>query len=930
MNERMIIGARVAVGLAILLFGLPTDALIQGKITGYVLDGMTGQPVRAAAITIEGTEDDGASDVKGLFRMNLAPGSYTLVVSKEGYETRRVTEVLITEGELTNISAVLLPLSGSNPARDGQATFQEEVTVTAEASSASETALLVERKAAAQISDSIGTEEIGKNTGSDAAGALKRVTGISLQDNKYVYIRGLGDRYSNTTLNGSKMPSTEFEKKVVPLDLFPADLLDKITVSKSYTVDKPGDFVAGFVELVTKNFPDQQAASIGFSLGLNSVTTGEPYLEYGSGLGFSGSGGQALPATVPAAPLVRFSPFSGSGFTSDELEAIGEDLIGVWSPTQRSSAPFESNLRGNYGNSGERLGFVLSANYENGFATRDEESNIYAADGQGGVTPLNTYTIDTTTEKVRQAITGNLSYRLGDNHHLNLRSIFTSLSEAESRFQEGFFSDIFNEIEDFRVSFQEQEVFNVQLAGDHYFGGSGAGGLLEWSGSFSNATTDENRREVIYEELNGEFVLTDNGQSGFMYFNDLQDDVVDGKVHWTSFLNRGTYVGSVKAGLAYTNNERAFAGRRLRYAHRSTFGIDLTLSPEELFSEDLIKPRGFEIQEITRATDFYRGDHQISAAYAQGDFAWGKWRIVGGLRVEDSDQEVITLNRFEQGTPLQATVIEDTNVLPAVNLTYQLSPAANLRFSASQTVNRPEYRELAPFRFTHLVGGFAVTGNPGLQQAEITSLDARWEWFPSSGEVVAASVFYKDFERPIENVLVAGASLLETYANAESARNLGAELEARRNLGSLIGFLEGVTVILNYTFVDSEISLDPNQTTFTNAQRALVGQPDNVLNAIVEWTRPESGSLVRLLVNFTDDKVARGGGFGQPDVFEEARTTVDLVYRQDLDFLLKGLSLKLSASNLFDEPWEWTQGGEIFRRFDPGTSIKLSASYRIF
>jgi outer membrane receptor protein involved in Fe transport len=152
----------------------------------------------------------------------------------------------------------------------------------------------------------------------------------------------------------------------------------------------------------------------------------------------------------------------------------------------------------------------------------------------------------------------------------------------------------------------------------------------------------------------------------------------------------------------------------------------------------------------------------------------------------------------------------------------------------------------------------------------------------------------------------------------------------RRNLGSLTDLLEDFTVVLNYTFVDSQISIDPNETVFTNPERPLVGQPDNVMNAILEWTRLESGSLVRLLVNFTDDKIARGGGFGQPDVLEEARTTVDLVYRQDLDFWLKGLSLKLSASNLFNEEWEWTQGGEIFRRFDPGRSISLSASFNVF
>ncbi|HEX9734179.1 MAG TPA: TonB-dependent receptor [Thermoanaerobaculia bacterium] len=891
------------------------------RVTGVVLNAVTGQPVRGAALEFEGTETAATSDLDGLILVELPAGSYTVVVTKEGFKPQKVTRVGVTAGG-GNFAVALEPAGG-----DDGSVVSEEITVTAEAALATEEALLTERKNAVQISDSIGAQEISKTTGSDAAGVMQRVTGISLQDSKYVYVRGLGDRYSNTTLNGAKLPSTEFEKKVVPFDLFPTGLIEKITVSKSYTADKPGDFAAGFVELSTIDYPARRTGKIEIGGGWNSVTTGEELFEYDGGLSFSGGGGQALPSTVPDVPLVRRSPVTGAGFTEDELEAIGESIGGVWLPDREGSAPFDRGFKASYGQSAGNLGFVVSANYEHDWETRtDEAVNFYAALGEGEVTLTDNYLLDTTDDRVRQALAGNLSYRFGTNHHLQLKSVYTTLANAESRVQEGFFSDVANDVRDYRVTYQDQEVTSFQLAGDHYFTGGGAGSLFEWKLTSSEATTEENRRQVLYEEIRTDvYRLTDNAQSGFLYFNDLEDQLDDAQLHWTKFFDGGKASGSLKAGAAYTQNDREFVGRRLRFFQRGSFGVDLTLTPEELFVPDFIGPTGFEIQEVTRPTDTYLGDHEIRAGYLQGDVAWRKWRLVIGARVEDSNQEVTTFDRNNPDNPPIVSVIDDADVLPALNLVYALNGHANLRFSASRTVNRPEFRELAPFQFTHVVGGFAVTGNPDLVRAEITSYDARWEWFPSAGDVIAASLFYKDFQDPIENVLLAGAEFLETYQNVEKARNYGFELELRRGLGALAKALDDWSVVFNYAFVDSRITIDPSISPLTNAERALVGQPDNVFNAILEWSRPESGSLVRLLYNFTDDKVARAGGFGQPDVIEDARGTFDLVWGQALR---RGFEFKLSGSNLFAEERLWSQGGEVFRLYDPGRSLSFSIAYK--
>lgn len=921
-------GRALALAAAVLVAASPAAAQ-DGRVVGAVLNGLTGQPVPGARVAVVETGAAVTTDPDGLYRLDLPPGRHTLTVTKADLVAQRVA-VDVAAGGSTDLSLVLMPAAGSAAETDA-ATFGEEITVAAEAETATEAAILAERRRAGQISDLIGSHEMAKTTGGDAAGVLKRVTGISLQDDRYVYVRGLGDRYSNTLLNGSKVPSTELERKVVPLDLFPVDLLDKVRVAKSYSVDKPGDFAAGFVELETLQFPTRRTASVGVSMSQDSVATGQPYLTFGGGLGFFGGGGQPLPGSIPDADLVRFSPFTGEGFTPAELEAFGEQLVGVWQPTGED-APLNRGYELAYGDTLGRLGLVISASYDHDFDSRAEATNIFSATAGGGVTPQSTYDVDLGEERVRQSALANFAYRLSADHNLRLRTLYTNLSSAEGRFLEGFYGDFASDVRDHRVSHQEQEVINLQLSGEHYLAGISPGGsTIEWQAATSTAETAENRRQAIYRELTeGVFRLTPDAQSGFLYFNDMSDDLVDGGVHWTSFLTSGRLNGALEAGLAYTTQERAFDGRRLRFFHRNVRNLDLSLPPDRLFVPENIGPNGFEIEEITRPTDRYDGTHDVAGAYAQADLGWGRWRLIGGLRFEDSRIELVTLDRNDPSLAEVATELDETEVLPALSVVYQLGSAMNLRAAYSRTVNRPELRELAPFKFTHVVGGYSVTGNPDLVSADITSVDLRWEWFPSAAEVVAVSAFYKDFDRPIESVVIGAAELLETYENAESARNYGIEIEMRRELGTLWAALAPFTVVLNGTWVDSEIEIDPQATILTNPTRALAGQPEVVGNLAVEWSRPGWGTNLRVLWNQVGEKVAAGGALGLPDVIEADRSTLDLVWTQTLGGFADGITLKLSGSNLTDEEALWTQGGGVFRRYEPGRELGLSVGFSLF
>ena len=976
--NRIIIGS-----LALLVVCLGSaGAQGTGTVSGVVIDGFTGQPVRGATLTIEGADIQLETGVGGDFRTQAPSGTFSVLVTKAGFDPQRVTDVVVPDGGGADFAVVLLPATGSDsvasaaePQIPGEshetaedfesdvkanatalepaagsvavaestvavpagAAFVGEITVEgAAADESTEQALLIQRKQAAQVSDAISKQEISKNAGGDAAGALQRVTGISVQQDKYVYVRGLGERYSNTTLNGSKLPTTEFDKKVVPLDLFPAKLLNNVRVSKTYSPDMSGDFAAGLVEIETLDFPTD--TTLEFSLGgrTNSNTTGEALGRYVGGLDFMGDGGQALPSSIPDQFLARGNPFN-PGFSADELQQFGRDFIGSWTADDTAKDYVGSPYSGadpnlgfslTYGDTFGNLGVVISATHARTFYHQDEEQRYFVL-GAGEELQLTTdYDMATDNEGVRLGLIGNFNYRINPDHRLELRTILTRDASSQNRFFAGYDNDIASSVSNYRVRYAVEEIGSYQLSGEHFLGSVGANGaLLEWRGSLGDASNESNLREALYQDQNGVQILTDESQSGLLLYNDLADDIADGGVDWTQFFVSGNVFGSVKGGVAFSSRERDFSSRRFRFNFRNISGIDLTPIPDDIYVEENINPNGLEIKEETRSTDFYTASHDLGAAYALVDATFGKWRLNGGLRYEDSDIQVNTLEPFNtEATPF-VTTVADQEFMPAISATYRLNPNTNLRAAFSQTVNRPEFRELAPFEWTDVVGGRSARGNPDLVSANISSFDLRWEWFPDQYGVIAASAFYKDFTNPIERTLLFAVELQSTWINTPGATNLGAELEFRRGLGFLADALNPFAVQVNYTYVDSEINVGDDPIV-TSTVRPLVGQPDHTLNLVFEWAPVRWGSMVRLLYNYQGTTLYQAGGLGIPDVYQEPYATLDVVWKQQLDFLADGLSFTVNLTNLTNDNYELVGGYE--QLYNRGRGFGLGISYSVF
>lgn len=900
-------------------------AVVEGLVTddsGQTIPGVTATARPASGGTSVG--DDTAfevTDVEGRFRIgNLQPGIYAVEVVLDGFQPL-AKEVRLVPERTVQLAFTLVPA------------FSETLEVVAEASRTGEVAVLESRRQSAVVSDAISADEMKRTPDGNAAAVVERLAGVTLTGDKYVFVRGLGERYSGTTINGATLPTTETEKRVVPLDLFPSKLLQTVNVVKTYTPDRPGDFGSAVVDMTTTEFPSSATLKLSFGTSVRQGT-GDEFSRYAGGVNRLGEGGQSLPSAVSSAIVKRRSALDSSGFTAQELERIGEAFIGDWGGERISSASPGTDISLTYGNTFGRLGLIVSAVSNHSYDIVDEVQRYFGLDSGGMLVPRNDYEMTSHRERATAGFVGNLSYRLGEGHHVYLNSVLTREGSAENRFQEGLNTNAGGDIRDYRSRYGLEEVLSQRLGGNHDFQGPWIGSSFEWNASRSEATNESDLRENLYREASeGTYALQVGfSESGKTEFHSLEDAIEQGGASYSVFgsgVDSGWF-GSIKAGVDRLERTRAFGARRFLFTTANQLQFDLTLTPEQIFTPENIRPSGFEIREITGVNDAYDATHTVDAAFVMGDVTFGSWRIIGGARIEDSDQRVVTFNPFDLTNPVES-LNASKDVLPSLNVVHQLGPQTNLRLAYGRSLNRPEFRELSPFTFIEVTGGRSVAGNPDLVQATLDSFDLRWETFPHSGEVIAASAFFKRIDNPIEQIVQPTTELRTSFVNADLATLYGVELELRRSLESILPALRWWSVNVNYALIESEVEVGEHQlSVLTNTSRPLEGQSDQVANLAVQFYQPEWGTMFRVLGSHTGNRLTEVGAFGLPDTYEESFTSLDAVFSQQISRLLPGLEIKLAGSNLLDQKREFTQGQELHRRYDPGRTVSVSMSYTPF
>lgn len=902
------------------------------RIVGVVRDESNAIALPGVPVEVVETKDVAYTDVDGRYILQVPPGKVTLKVTLEGYQEKTIA--LETTGRTMTADVGLT-----------MAKFAESVTVVAQAidlQTSSAEAQLIERQQASVITDNIGAQEMKNNGDSDVAAAMSRVTGLSLVDNQYVFVRGLGERYSNTTLAGSVLPTTEPDKKVVPLDLFPPGLIDSVQVSKSYSPDRSAEFAGGLVQIVPMKLPSQPVLDFSYGVDFYSTATGKsiPMSPLGSRdvWGYD-NGARVLPSNFPDNKIVRQGIYTPDvGFSANQITEFGRALENRWGPVNKDGKPgqnWSATLGKRYAGT---LGVVASITHAYKEQFLEEDRGFFRISGAGTLENTSPYHILTGTQKAQLGLVGNIAYQFTPSQRLSFENFYTHSGRDEGRFFQGVNLDNAREYKNYRLQFIEEGLLANAVGGEHFFQNA-SNSRIDWRVNYARATRDEpDLRETLYERVSSAagtpetttpFTYADESQSGFRMFNDLQDDTTDVSANWAIFTTAAGRPTQYKFGASYVDRSREFRSRRFHFipvttqkADTGNLLFDNRLPPEQIFVSSNIGT-AMRFNEETRPTDAYDGQQITASGYGVVDIAFAaRTRLVAGARVENFDQTVTTLDPFGLFQTQVQAENKNTDVFPAINFVQGVSDTSNIRLSYSTTVNRPEFRELAEFEFTDVVGNRAVKGNADLKRALIQNIDGRWEMFTGGRSVIAASVFYKHFDRPIERVVIAAANPIATFQNADSARNFGVELEAGHQFGSHFFFNA------NYTFVDSKITLAPEQLGVqTSSERSLAGQSKNLFNVAAEYF--VGGFSTRVLFNYFGDRIADVGANEAPDIIEQGRGRFDVVFSHRL----RGLNIRLNVENLTDSDYLFTQTlttEETQRLYKLGRTVSLSFGYNVF
>lgn len=894
-----------------------------GVLEGQVLSAENGKPIAGARVYIAGTPLDLTTDADGRFSAQVPGGSYSVSVLAPSFASQTLDAVDVPAKGKAQRNIELTP-AGLELA---------EFVVTEPFVEGSLAAFVEERRTSASVTDILGAEQISRAGDSDAAGALKRVTGLTLVDGKYIYVRGLGERYSSTLLNGAQVPSPDPTRRVVPLDLFPTEVLQGIVVQKTYSADMPGEFGGGTIQLRTRGVPESFFVRVSATAEYVDGTTGKDGLRYDGGqrdwTGFDDDSRDA-PSVFGSARL----PSDPAG-----LEAAGEELAALGYATREDKlAPNGSTGIGvgdnfRLGDSDISLGYIAAARYAHSWDDQLEQRNTYSL-FQDELLPAEDFERRSTERSIDSSFFAALGLQIGERHTLNFTATQLRQTTDQAQIDEGLTSsgniDRITELE-----WVENSLQTLQLDGEHSL--PQLGDLyIKWQVTDSKAgryspntrefrfTFDEQLQDFTFESFNQQRI------------DDLDDNATDYGIDLRMPFNFGEGIDlNVQGGAALLNRDRESSIRRFRFSGRRPQGPIFNF--EDLLQPGNIGPNGLRLEEGTLSSDSYTATQKLEAWYLMLDASWGELRANLGVRREDMRQEVITVRPFDPNATPEIGLLDTSDDLPAAALTWAYSENAQFRLAYSTTLSRPDIREQSRANYVDPLLDVRVEGNPDLQQAKIENLDLRWEYYFNSVESFSAALFSKDFTNPIELVSVPASGNLLQIRNADSATNVGIEFDVYKSLGEIGGFdfwpdfmrelpWSELYVGANYAFIDSEIDLGDNQGIQTNAKRPLQGQSKYVANASLSWQPADGLTEATLLYNVFGERISRVGVSGLPDVVEEPFHQLDFTLSRTLPW--QNWKMKLRLRNLLDPEVRFSQGDEPTRTYTKGREAALSVEWK--
>lgn len=915
------------------------SAAVMGKIQGKIVATDNGDAIGFADVLLLPADTTmkrvgGLTNADGTFLLEAAPGRYVLQIRALSYARKRIEGITIEAGKLLPYSTGLT----------SEALKVEEIVVEAKLKQNTENSMLQARKRATSVGDAVSAEQVRRTPDKDAAEVLRRVTGLSVSDGKYVFVRGLGERYSSTEVDGVRLASPEQNKRVVPLDLLPANLLENIVVQKTYTADRPGEFGGGDVQVRTKDFPGNRTWSLSVSQGAVEGLTFKDHQTYASSnsdlFGF-GAGSRSIPGIVydvaGSRPLIN-STNPQFGFPTATLAQVARAFSNVWSTANSHTAP-NASYSATYGDEfkvlGKPLGLVNSWSFQRNFSHQNEAQRFF----ENKSDTLYDFNVNRWKESAQLGGLSKVSFRPSPRHSFNVSGLWTHSADDEVRTYEG---PDHNREESTtggwlvhratRLMYVERDVLSGSVEGKHDFSHL-LGTSLDWKVTRSRANRlQPDRRETTYDRryyydgdgnLVGYWSL---GSLGSREYGDLRDNgwgtTVNASIPWK--IKR---LGSGKTAFGYDRQTKARRNFYRRFEFTPNQNADPTLSPDSLFSPTQFdgQPGTGVVDEATLDIDNYRANQRVEAGYVSTDVPFGRMvRGTFGVRVEHGFQDVRSFDLFRPNRITAEGRLDNTDWLPSGNLTVSVTPAINMRLGASRTLSRPDLNELSPSPSLEYVGGYQVSGNPNLKRALINNYDVRFEAFPTINEVFAAGYFYKRFDQPVEQVVQGGSPPILVPRNSDHAINQGVELEARTNLGRAWKKLSRFSLNSNASFINSKVTLVKQITKLGSQEHPLQGQANYLLNVALSASVIKEKADVSVLLSSTGKRLRALGVAPLPDVYEQPSNSLDAAFNYSPT---KRLRIKATGKNLLDPRIQQLQDGKEVSGYKLGRSFSIALSF---
>jgi TonB-dependent receptor len=879
-----------------------------GTIAGKVIDLKTNEPVIGANAVIEGTSVGAATDLDGNFIIpNIKPGTYSIVVSFITYKAQTVTDVAVESGKRT-----LLEVSLAEDVAE-----LEEVIITAKKEIATDLNLLKSIHESKLVVSGISSEQISKLPDRDVAQIAQRVPGVTIVDNRFVIIRGVPERYNQVLINGAIAPSTEIDRRSFSFDMIPSGTIDQMLIYKSGTAALPGDFAGGVIQLLTKQPTYEPFTTVGLSFGYRTNTTFQEHLSsQGSKTDIFGfdNGFRALPENFPTS-----SQLIASSKNSILRERAGKSLTSNFAYSNKQ-APLDMGftfaMGRNFALGGIKFSNLTSLSYSNSYQYYQSDFLRYNEFTETSAVRRFEFKDNFYSNDVRVNAMHNWLIEWNDRHKFEFKNLFVQLGEHETTLRVGddkIQNPNFDRV-NYAYHYLTRTIYSGQLEGTHELGDKSY--KLSWvTGlNFIKRNEPDYRRFRTYrdkafagseEPYTMQLPAAGNVFETGRFWSNLKD------VGYSHGLNIEKSFGDsdekrkpvVKAGYYGEYKTRTFQARYINYQYPNTADFDQTIGQElsqlplsQIFAPQNIKRKdGFVIEEGTQPQDSYEGTNLLTAGYISGTLPIGLVDLTAGFRGEYNVQTITARTNagyVNINNPIFAA-------LPSLNAGFNISNRSLIRTAYSRTVNRPEFRELAPFLYYQFEYEAAIIGSPKLKTAFIDNIDLRWEMYPNPGELISIGTFYKRFTDPIETYLeITTENPQLYYGNAVGATSWGVEFEFRKSLASLgvSRFLRNTSVNLNAAWIESNVDIG---TAATNQiqNRPLQGQSPYIINLGVYYLDESKGVAVNAAYNVFGPRIFTVGDKVYPSWWEMPRQSVDFQISKTWN---KRFETKLNIQNLLN------------------------------